>query len=79
MKRQFLQRLSKSGHASYNVVLAPFMLHQIRPDLGEIKPFLEKAIKHGSHGAIYFNIMLEVLSSEGSFRFSGPFGPTSTC
>jgi hypothetical protein len=32
-KRLFMQRLSRSGHASYSMVLAAFKLHQIRPDL----------------------------------------------
>lgn len=57
-KCRFTQRLSTSGHASYSVALATFMLQQIRPDLGEIKLVLEKEIKHGSSGAMYFNIML---------------------
>jgi len=55
-KHRFMQRLSKSGYASYNVVLAAFKLQQIRPDLEEIKLILVKAVKHGSHGAIYFHI-----------------------
>jgi len=52
-KRRFVQRLSKSGHASYSVALAAFKLQQIWPDLEEIKLILAKAMKHGSHRAIY--------------------------
>jgi len=47
------------------MVLAAFKLQQIRPDLEEIRLILAKAVNHGSQGAIYFNLMLEELSSEG--------------
>jgi len=62
-----MQRLSKSGHASYSVVLATFMLQPIRPNLEGIKLILEKARKRGSNGATYFDLMLKVLVVE---RFS---------
>jgi len=62
-----MQRLSRSSHAFYSVVLATFMLHQIHANLEEIKLILAKAIKHGSDEALYFNLMLRVLVIE---RFS---------
>jgi len=56
-------RLSSSGHSSYSVAIAAFMLHQIRLDLARIKKILAKAMKHGTNGATYFNLMLEVLAA----------------
>jgi hypothetical protein len=60
--RRFVRRLSCNGHPSYSVVITAFMLYQIRPELERIKQVLAKAMKHGSDGAIYFNLMLEVLA-----------------
>lgn len=64
-QRRFAHRLSKSGHAFYSVALATFMLHQVHANLEEIKLILAKAIKHGSDGAMYFNLMLRILANEG--------------
>jgi hypothetical protein len=63
-KCRFVRRLPSSGHPSYNVAIAAFMLHQIRPNLERIKQILAKAMKHGFDGATYFNLMLEVLPAD---------------
>ena len=63
-KRRFVGRLSSSGHPSYSVAIAAFMLHQIRHDLERIKQVMVKAMKHGYDGAIYFNLMLNVLAAD---------------
>jgi len=39
------------------------MLHRVCPDLTRIRQVLGKAMKHGSDGAAYFNLMLEVLAA----------------
>jgi len=46
------------------VVLAAFVLHQIRSNLDRIKQILAKAMKHGSDGATYFNLMMEILARD---------------
>ena len=63
-KCRFVRKLSSSGHSSYRTTIATFMLHQIRPDLERIKQILAKAMKHGSDGATYFNLMLEVVAAD---------------
>jgi len=62
-----MQKLSRSGHTEYKlVVLASQMLQGRRPNLMEINFILGKAAKHGSDEARYFMIMLLVLSKDGS-------------
>jgi len=61
-KRRFMRMQSSSGNPFYSVAIATFMLHQIRPDLERIRQVLAKALKHGSDGATYFNLMLEILA-----------------
>jgi len=63
-KRRFVHKLSNSGHSSYRTAIAAFMLHQIRLDLERIKQILAKAMKQGSDGATYFNLMMEVVAAD---------------
>jgi len=63
-KRRFVRRLFSSGHPSCSEATTAFMLHQICPDLEIIKQVLVKAMKHGSDGATYFNLMLEFLAAD---------------
>jgi hypothetical protein len=67
VKRAFMHKLSRSGHAEYSLVLASQMFQVGRPDLKEIKFILRKAAKHGYDGAMYFMMMLLVLSKDESF------------
>jgi len=59
-----VRRSSSSGNPFYSVAIATFMLHQIRPDMEIIKQVLAKAMKHGSDGATYFNLMVDVLAGD---------------
>jgi hypothetical protein len=67
VKRAFMQKLSCSGHAEYSLVLASQMFQGGRLDLNEIKFILRRAAKHGYDGAMYFMMMLLVLSKDESF------------
>jgi len=65
-KHRFVRRLPSSGHPFYNLTINTFMLHQVHPDLTRIRQVLAKAMKHGSDGATYFNLMLEVLAVDNA-------------
>jgi len=62
-----MKLISRSGHVEYSMVLASKMFQGGHPNSKEIKFILRKASKHGSDGAMYFMMMLLVLSKDGSF------------
>jgi len=64
-KCSFMQQLSCSGHAVYCVALVSQLFQQRNSELEEIKKNLHKTAIHGSDGAKYFLMMLNVLARGG--------------
>jgi len=57
-----MQQLYDSGNSTFCIALASQLLEQRDPDVEAIKKILRAAADHGSDGANYFLIMLNVMA-----------------
>lgn len=72
-----MQRLSASGHSTFCVDFATQLFQTPDPNVEEVKWVLGEAAHHGSIGAKYFLIILDVLA-EGGFSVGSVFRYSST-
>jgi len=60
-----MQRLSDRGHPTFCVNLATQLFQQPDPNVEEVRRVLDAIAHHGSNGAKYFLMMLDVLADGG--------------
>jgi len=62
-----MKQLPDSGHSTFCITLASQLFQQPDPDVEEVKRALCAAARHGSDGAKYFLMILDVLDEGGFF------------
>jgi len=71
-KIAYMQRLSANGHSTFCVALATQLFQNPDLDLEEVRRVLDVATCHGSNGAKYFLMILDV-QAEGGFSVGSVF------